>query len=147
MPYATVSDVEERTSFQEIAELTQIKTTTYIERAESWIHRATGRKFRNETDEDILTDLKNATVMLVEYLWYWDNPDIKEATMGPYSDENIGSYSYQFKNLSTMKSANPGEETGIKELDNILASLKVPPVTGFTLFSVSGPSRDETDEI
>jgi len=91
MPYATVAEVKERASFSEIAALTDIKIQGYIDRATSWIHREAQRKFKDETDEDLLADLRTATVLLVEYLWYQDNPDIKESSLSPIETEKIGS--------------------------------------------------------
>lgn len=143
MPYATPKEVRARTSFPEVAALDDEKLMGYIERAESWIHRVTGRKFRDETDPDILSDLRTATVLLVEYIWYNDHPDVREGALSQLESEKIGSYSY--------KVGGPGDtiqemefqasHTGIQELDSILESLKVQPVQGITFFSVSGPSR------
>lgn len=138
--YATVQEVKDRTSFSEVSALSEGKITGYIERAESWIHRSAGRKFREETDEDVLSELRAATILLVEYLWYWDNPDIKEDAMSNVDSEKIGSYSY------TAKKAQPGESTGIAELDSILDSLRFVP-TGVSFFGVYGPSRVNNDEI
>jgi hypothetical protein len=131
--YATVQEVIDRTSFPEVSELPEEKILGYIERAESWLHRSTRRKFREEKDTDVLVDLRTATILLVEYLWYQDNPDIKEDALSPVDSEKIGSYSY------TVKKVQPGEQTGIPELDSILDSLKVGPVTGTLFFSISGP--------
>jgi hypothetical protein len=135
--YATVQEVKDRTSFPEVSALSEGKLQGYIERAEGWIHRSTGRKFREERDRDILSDLRTATILLVEYLWYQDNPDIKENAINPVDSEKIGSYSY------TAKKVQPGEQTGIPELDSILDSLKVGLVTGTLFFSVSGPGCGE----
>jgi hypothetical protein len=131
--YATVQEVIDRTSFPEVSGLPEEKIFGYIERAESWLHRSTRRKFREEKDTDVLADLRTATILLVEYLWYQDNPDIKENALSPVDSEKIGSYSY------TAKKIQPGEQTGIPELDSILDSLKVGAVTGTLFFSVSGP--------
>ncbi|MBO0962345.1 DUF3199 family protein [Neobacillus sp. MM2021_6] len=135
--YANTQEVKDRTSFPEVAALTDEKITGYIERSESWLHRAAGRKFRDETDPDMLADLRTATILLVEYLWYQDNPDVKEDSLSPIDSEKIGSYSY------TAKKVQPGESTGIPELDSIIDSLKVQPVTGISFFAVSGPSGCE----
>ncbi len=134
--YATVQEVKDRTSFEEVSALSDGKITGYIERAEGWIHRATGRNFREETDLDILSELRAATILLAELLWLQDNPEIKENAVLGIESEKIGSYSYTAKNLQ------PGEKTGISELDSILDSLKLQSVSGLSFFSVSGPSRE-----
>ncbi|WP_153465122.1 DUF3199 family protein [Sediminibacillus terrae] len=138
--FATAEEVKERASFEEVSSLSNEKLENYILRAERWIFRATGVDYSNEEDIGILEDLKVATSHLVDYLWLWDQPDIKEALTSPYDSESIGSYSFQLKNLTTMKNAVPGEKTGIKELDNILEDLK-PAFTAPNFFRVSGPSR------
>jgi hypothetical protein len=126
--YATIQEVMVRTSFEEVSALSDEKITSYIERAERWIRRATNRDFSEETDQDVLEDLKTATVLLVEYLWYWDNPDVKEDSINPVDSEKIGSYSF------SGKKAKSGELTGMQELDNILTSLKNQPVSPLFLF-------------
>lgn len=141
MAYATIAEVKARTSFEEIASLTDEKVTGYIERAEGWLHRATKRKFRVETDPDVLADVKTATILLVEYIWYLDNPDVKEGGMSGAESEKIGSYSY------TVKRVSPGEPTGIAELDSIIDSLKTDPRQGLMFFSVSGSPRVMKNEV
>ncbi|NMF00239.1 DUF3199 family protein [Aneurinibacillus aneurinilyticus] len=145
MPYATLQEVRDRASFQELQELEDGKLTGYIERAEGWIHRVTGRKFRDEKDPDILSDLRTATVLLVEYLWYNDHPDVREGQLSQIEQEKIGSYSYRVNgpgNADTIQEMEfQATHTGIKELDLILDSLKVKPVQGALFLSVSGPSR------
>jgi hypothetical protein len=121
--YATIQEVMVRTSFEEVSVLSDEKITSYIERAERWIRRATNRDFSEETDQDVLEDLKTATVLLVEYLWYWDNPDVKEDSINSVDSEKIGSYSFSGKKEKS------GELTGMQELDNILTSLKNQPVS------------------
>ncbi|MGG1571600.1 hypothetical protein [Fictibacillus sp. NRS-1165] len=130
------------TTFEEVAALDSGVIQRLIDRADSWIRRATGRVFTEDADEYIRQDIQVASLMLVEYLWYWDNPEIRETTMGPYDGERLGSYSVGYKNLNQMEQAMPGEETGIKELDQILKSYRYKPSIG-NIFRVSGPSRDE----
>jgi hypothetical protein len=134
MAYATLEDVRGMTTFPEVASLSDDKLQAYIDRASAWIRRDTGQSFEGETDSDILLDLRIATTLLVEYLWYWDQTDVKDGLMSNAESERIGSYSYN-------KKAVPGESTGNKELDSILASLRVSDANGLFLFSVSGPSR------
>ena len=144
MPYATVAEVKERVSFNEITVMSTPKLQGYIDRATSWIHREAQRKFKDETDEDLLADLRTATVLLVEYLWYQDNPDIKESSLSPIETEKIGSYSYTMRDVQTIDSIKEreyeGTRTGIKELDLILQSLKQDIPTGISFFSISGSS-------
>lgn len=135
MPYLTAAEVKERTSFSDITALPDAKITGYIERAEGWLHRETKRKFRDETDEDILVDVRTAVVLLVEYLWYWDNPDVKEEAYDRVDSEKIGLTSYSYRKPV------PGEPTGLPELDNIIEDLKVKPVSGL-FFRVNGPSKE-----
>ncbi|MED0739017.1 head-tail connector protein [Aneurinibacillus thermoaerophilus] len=139
----TPQEVMDRTSFPEVAALDDGKLTGYIERAESWIRRATGRKFREETDPDVLSDLRTATVLLVEYLWYHDHPDVREGVLSQVESEKIGSYSYKVSGAgdTIQEMEFQATHTGIQELDSILESLKVQPVQGALFFSISGPSR------
>jgi hypothetical protein len=133
MAYATLQEIRDLTSFPEVAGLSDSKLQNYIDRASSWIRRDTGRDFEGEDNPDILSDLRIATLLLVEYLWYWDNPEQKESSLGGFEIEHIGSYSYN--------RANPGEKTGNEELDSILSSLRKEETKGAFFFSVYGPSR------
>lgn len=137
--FITAAEIKMLTAFEEVAALETKKIEMYISRADSWIRRATGRTFPDDVETSVRDDLRIATLMLVEYLWYWDNPDVREAMMGPYEGERLGSFSVGYKDLMNMEKANPGEETGIKELDNILNFLKFKPKMG-SFFRVSGPS-------
>jgi len=139
MAYATLTEVRGMTTISEVASLIDEKLQGYIDRASAWIRRDTGQKFEGETDADILQDLRIATTLLVEYLWYWDQPESKVELLTDAESERIGSYSYN-------KKAVPGESTGNKELDSILASLRVSDNQGLFLFSVSGPSRMKKNE-
>jgi hypothetical protein len=149
MPYATPQEVRDRTSFPEVAALDDGKLTGYIERAESWIHRTTGRKFRDETDPDTLSELRTAVVLLVEYLWYHDHPDVREGALSRVESEKIGSYSYKVSGAGNTKDEMDFQatHTGIQELDLILDSLKVQPAKGALFFSISGPSRVRNSEV
>lgn len=131
MAFATVSDVRDITTFEEIVALTDAKIEKYIEYANSYLRRYTGVNYRDETDPDILADLERVTILLVEYIWLNDQPEVKEANYTGVSSERIGTYSYNLGNES--------EGTGNKELDNLLCRLT--RTYGFNLFSVSGPSR------
>lgn len=118
MAFATVTEVKERTSFDEINELPTAKVEEFIGRADDWIRRFTGRSFAEETHSGKLADLKTATILLVEFLWFQDQPEMKEVAFDNVQTEKIGSYSY------TKKNAQPGETTGVAELDHILLSLR-----------------------
>lgn len=131
MAFATIEDVRNFTSFSEVSDLSEEKITKYIEFANAYIRRKTGFDYSNATDPYLLTNLERATVLLVEYLWFNDQPEIKEAKMSGVESEKIGTYSY---NLS-----NGGDSTGNAELDELLESLT--PKYGLNLFSVSKPSR------
>lgn len=134
--FVTATEIRERTSFEELSSLSDSDLDWYIERADSWIYRATGRDYTAETRESIQRDLRIATILLVELLWLKDQPDIKESEMSGLSSERIGSYSYNVK-------AQPGECTGNAELDSILESLKGKNYVNF--FGVFGPSRAKGD--
>mgnify|MGYP001064267747 CR=1 FL=1 len=136
--FITSDEIKTLTTFEEVAALPADEIDRYIMRADSWIRRATGRTFPDDPDEITRDDIRIATILLVEYLWYWDRPDNREAVMGPYDGERLGSYSVGFKDLAVGERANPGEETGIKELDNILNFYRRPPRLG-NIFRVSGP--------
>lgn len=133
MAFATVAEVKARVAF----EIEVNKIEDLIDRAERWIRRFTGRSFAEETEPDKLADLRTATVLLVEYLWFQDQPDMKEEAFDNVQSEKIGSYSY-------TKNAKSGESTGVAELDQILYSLR--PSTSlkplfFTTFGSGGGTR------
>lgn len=131
MAFATVQEVKDRVSFDEINEMEDTKIEVLIERAERWIKRFTGRSFAEETDPDNLADLRHGTVLLVEYLWFQDQPDMKEEAFDNVQSEKIGSYSY-------TKNAKPGEVTGVVELDQILYSLRPSAALKPIFFSTFG---------
>lgn len=137
MAFATVAEVRARVAFDEIAEMDVSKVEELIERAERWVRRFTGRSFAEETETDKLADLRTATVLLVEYLWFQDQSDMKEEAFENVQSEKIGSYSY-------TKNAKPGESTGVAELDQILYSLRpsasLKPLF-FTTFGSGGGTR------
>jgi len=143
--FATVEEVRELTSLDEVRELSDIKIQNYIDRAGAWIRRETKRTFEGETDIDILLDLQTATYLLVEYLWYQDNPEVKDNVFSPVETERIGSYSYTMRDVKTVDSIKEreyvGQNTGIKELDLILTALRASSTDASFFFSVSKPSR------
>lgn len=128
--FATVEEVRANTSFEEVRALTEAQLQSYIERANSYLRRKANKNYRDETDPDLLVDLRRVTILLVEYLWYNDLPEVKESNLAGLQTERIGTYSY-----------NKGDKdgTGNQELDDLLAYLTVKPGSHF--FSVSGPSR------
>lgn len=135
MIYATIQEIREGTSFEEVSSLYDRKIENYINRAERWIHRLTLNRFDETVDSDILFDLKRAVILLVDYLWFQDQPEMKEDQLDPVQSERIGSYSYSKEaNKDVSK-----EGFGNPELDSIIDSLKVSPSVNF--FSISGPSR------
>lgn len=137
MAFASVQEVKKRVAFDDIANMEDAKVENLIQRAEDWIRRFSGRSFVEVTDPNKIRDLQTATVLLVEYLWYQDDADVKEEAFDNVQTEKIGSYSY-------TKNAKPGEETGIKELDHILNSLR-PSATlkplFFSTFGAGGGTR------
>lgn len=130
MAFATVEEVRDQTTFGEVSALSDAKLQGYIERANAYLRRTSG-DYRTATDEDLLTDLKRVTILLVEYIWFLDQPEVKESNMSGLQSERIGSYSY-------TKGTKTGL-TGNEELDSLLESLKVSH--GVNLFSINGPSR------
>ena len=135
--FITDEEIRALSSYEEVRDLSPEMLNHYINRADSWIIRATGRDYSLSKDRFIQMSLKQATLLLVEYLVYWDMPEIKESMMGPESGVTLGSYQVNYKSLSEWKQAVPGEETGIKELDNILNSLRYQPKAG-AFFKVLG---------
>lgn len=131
MAFATVAEVKERVAFEEINEMADSKLAPLIERAEDWIRRFTGRNFAEEIQPNKLRDLRTATVLLVEYLWFQDQPDMKEEQFDNVQSEKIGSYSY-------TKNTKPGESTGVAELDQILYSLRPSAALKPLFFSTFG---------
>lgn len=127
--FITTTEIRELTSFSDLEGLTDSELQRYIERADAWIRRATYRDLSTTDDVEIQQDMRVASLLLVEYLWYWDNPEVKESMMGPDSGVRLGSFSEEYKNLTTWKNALPGNETGIKELDNILNRYRYRPGT------------------
>lgn len=131
--FISTSEIRERTSFEGVSSLSDTKLEGYEERADNWIRRATRNGLIDETDnERIQSELKTATLLLIEYLWFWDDPETKLDAFSPEEQVRIGSYSYT--------KAEPGDKTGIIELDSILDSLHWQPYVG-NIFRVSGPSR------
>lgn len=131
MAFATIQQVKNETSFEEIRTLSESSIEMYIEYANAYLRRVTGVNYRDETDPDILTDLKRVTILLVEYLWLGDQPEVKESNFTGVSSERIGSYSYN---------VDAKDGTGHAELDQLLISL-TPRYSVGNFFSVHGPSR------
>lgn len=129
--FISVSEIKSLTSFQEVRDLSDEKIERYIERADSWIYRATNRDFSETNSLFVQSDMKQATLLLVEYLHYWDVPEIRESMMGPEDGVTLGSYRVNYKSLSEWREAVPGEFTGVKELDNILRSYRFSPSATF----------------
>jgi len=135
MAFADLQDVRDQTTISAVSSLSDTKINFYIERANAYLRRVTKRDYRNETDVDLLSDLKRVTVLLVEYLWFIDQPEVKEGNLAGIDTERIGSYSYN-KSVNHSGTGNP-------ELDGLLLSLV--GTIGLNLFSVSGPSRGKVD--
>lgn len=138
--FVEVEEIKSLTSFEEVGALSNEKLQQYIERADSWIYRATHKDYSESTNKYVQSDLKRATVLLVEYLFYWDDPEVKTTMMGPDDSVSLGSYKVNYKSLSEWKSTLPGGETGIKELDNILATYRYSPGVG-AYFKVLGNGK------
>jgi hypothetical protein len=122
--FITVGEVKDLTSFAEISGLSDSEVQGYIDRADAWIRRATHRDYKVTMIEEIQTELRIATLLMVEYIYYWDNPEMKAETISHDSAVRLGSFSF------TKEKANPGELTGNYELDSILESLKYSPTAG-----------------
>lgn len=129
--FIEINEIRSLTSFEEVRDLSEEKLQRYIERADSWIYRATNRDFSETNNLFIQNDLKQATLLLVEYLYYWDEPEIRASMMGPEDTVSLGSYQVNYKNLSEWREALPGEFTGVKELDNILRSYRFSPSANY----------------
>ncbi|MEM4997408.1 hypothetical protein WKH56_32970 [Priestia sp. SB1] len=120
--FLTIEDAKALTTFEEIAGLSDEEVQRYIDRADGWIRRTTGRYDLMDTiDEYIQEDLRLATIMLVEYIWYWDQEEPKEQAISRDDTVKIGSYTYD-----KMRADSRGR-TGNLELDMILDSLKYNP--------------------
>jgi hypothetical protein len=131
--FIELSEIRELTSFEGVSALSDTKLLAYEERADNWIRRATNNVLIDNNDNPrIQSELRTATLLLIEYLWFWDDPETKIDAFSPEEQVKIGSYSYT--------KAEPGERTGIAELDSILESLHWTPNIG-NIFNVSGPSR------
>lgn len=124
------TEIRSLTTLSEVKDLTDDEISRYIMRADSWIRRATMRDYSYATDVFVQEDIRNATLLLVEYLWYWDISEMKEESMGHDEVYRIGSY-------SVNKKGKPEDfMTGIDELDNILKSYRYRP-TGVNIFRIS----------
>jgi hypothetical protein len=133
--FITVEEIRELSSFDEVRALSDTQLNRYIDRADGWIRRATNNvSIGNSEVEALQKDMGIATWLLVEYLWYWDNPESKETLIAQDDDVRLGSYSYSFKPVEGSY------VTGIKELDDILKTWKYTFNAG-NIFRVSGPSR------
>jgi hypothetical protein len=132
--FATVEDVKRETKFKEVSALSSDKVERLISRAERWARLNTGRVFSVNTDDaTTLGDLNRAIILLVDFLWWNDQPDVYLEQIDSITSEDIGSYSYTRNTDPTS-----GEGTGNQELDMILNSLKQ-PLRGVFYFGVSGP--------
>lgn len=121
--FLSIEEAKALTTFEEIAGLTDSEVQGYINRADAWIRRATGRYDLVDTlDENIQEDLRLATIMLVEYIWYWDQEEPKEQAISRDDSVKIGSYTYDKMRADTTR-----WKTGNQELDMILESLKYNP--------------------
>ena len=138
--FLEIDEIRSLTSFDGVRDLSDEKLEYYLERADSWIKRATNRDFSQTDDIFVQRDLARASLLLVEYLVYWDDDEIKAAMMGATDGERLGSYSVSYKNLNTWTRALPGDNTGIKELDNIIAAYRYSPSAGL-FFKVMGKGR------
>lgn len=122
--FLSIEEAKALTTFEEIAGLSDAEVQRYISRADAWIRRTTGRyDLANTVDEYVQEDLRLATIMLVEYIWYWDQEEPKEQAISRDDTVKIGSYTYD-----KMKADSRGR-TGNQELDMILDSLKYNPTT------------------
>lgn len=130
--FLTAEELRDLTSFAEIIDLSEGKLKNYMERADGWIRRATNIDYSDTEDSATQSDLRVATLLLVEYLWYWDDPGTKLEVMDGLQSETIGSYSWN--------KATPGEPTGNQELDSILTALAFKP-SGVNVFRTSGKYR------
>lgn len=130
--FITADEIKELSTLDGVKALSVDQINGYIERADQWINRATMPAIENTENEKIQKDLRIATWLLVEYLFYWDDPENREAAISNDDSVRIGSFSYKTK-------ANTGEKTGIKELDLILERYEWKPKIG-NYFRISGPS-------
>lgn len=120
--FLSIEDAKALTTFEEIAGLTDSEVQGYIDRADGWIRRTTGRYDLIDTlDENIQQDLRLATLMLMEYIWYWDQEENKEQAISRDDTVKIGSYTYNKSKVDWRGN------TGNHELDTILNSLKYKP--------------------
>lgn len=134
--FLSIEEARALTTFDEIASLEDTEIQRYIDRADSWIRRATGRYDLIDTEiEQIQEDLRLATLLLVEYIWYWDQEETKEQAISRDETVKIGSYTYN------KSKADSRGKTGNQELDMILDSLKFKP-TAF-LFRTTRRNRYE----
>jgi Protein of unknown function (DUF3199) len=144
--YITVDEVKGLSSLQEVKDFNDDRLQYIMDRADGWIMRATGREFPEaEVTDRIRNDLRTATLLLVELLVFNDNQENKEMNYSPVETERIGSYSYTLRDVETVDSIKErewvGRNTGIRELDDILNSLRVEPIERVSFFSVYGPGR------
>lgn len=129
--FLSVEELNALTSFDEVSGLSTAEQQGYLDRADAWIRRATNRwDLADTTDINIQQDLKIATLLLAEYIWFWDTPEMKEHSISHDDMIRLGSYSFN------KDKARPGDKTGNDELDSILESLKYHPAIG-NIFRVS----------
>lgn len=133
--FMTEQEVRELSSFDEVKALSDVQMKSYIDRADSWIRRATNSPaIDSSVDENLRKDMRIATWLLVEYLLYWDDPETKEALLSQDDNVRIGSYGY------SIKPSDGSFLTGVRELDDILKSWTYTWNIG-NYFKVSGPTR------
>jgi hypothetical protein len=119
--YATAEQVKKDSVFPEVQGMEDARVDSYIERANLWLYAVTGSQFSNVTDDIKLKMLKRVTVLLVDYLFYWDQDDMVEDQFeGQITSEKIGNYQYTV----SPKAATESGETGMQELDTLIGFLK-----------------------
>ena len=121
--FLTTAEIRELTTFSEVESLADSDLQRYIERADAWIRRATNRDYSLTENRAIQQDMRVATLLLVEYIWLWDNPELKEEAMSHDEVIRLGSYTVN------KEKARSGELTGVDELDSILREYRYNPGT------------------
>lgn len=122
--FITAAEVRSLTSFGGVRELTDSEIDGYLARADLWIRRSTNRDYSLTDDLFVQEDMRLASWLLVEYLWLWDNPELKEEAMSHDEVIRLGSFSVNKKDRSE------DNLTGVDELDQILIKYRYKPVVG-----------------
>lgn len=138
-PSPTVSEVAE---FMDVdfTSMGEGECTRLIGQARRFVQRRCNRRFEDETDQNVIDDIKELTCRVVERLFH-QKPQ-RELKSQIYKGEKIGDYSYQKFDLGASGL------TGDPDIDEMIAFYAIPRgVTIPAVVKLAGATRAATGSI